>query len=463
MKRWVWFVIIFVALLFVYLLRPMFHDLIMLFYTQPFVLVAMIAIGFGVYFAIMHTFRSAIILFGVAAVCMLFAGLTPLLTQVYIVGGTDYIKINQMYESNSARVVPMAVAQRYGFDSLQKSKEMLGDFDPILVNNSQYWASPRVPNGNFLYFINKVQGVLLVDAQSPSRSTQLVNERFAIGEQMGIFDNIYWNLYYKRFLVDVAEVFYVHDGEQWVTVAPYISYRFVFPVMLPTFGGVFVVTPDGEITDYTPEQVKEIDYLTRVYPEQLARLVVESYQYKKGVFNAWFIHDDQTELADLPGQNNRQPFLMDTKSGLKWVVATEPFGQSYGVFKIFFVDAKTGGVDVYELNENKTLTGPVKVVSYVRSAYPNLDWSAQTVIEPRPYVINETLYWMLSVTPRDYAGISKTVLVNADNNNVEEFATKEEIVSAVVNQNATLDKELIRQKIIEIEAGLDELKTLLEE
>jgi len=128
-----------------------------------------------------------------------------------------------------------------------------------------------------------------------------------------------------------------------------------------------------------------------------------------------------------------------------------------------------------ELNEDQTLTGPVAVVSYVKKRFPNINWQTATVLEPRPYVVNNHLYWMLSITPSDFAGISYTVFVDSTNNNVIAMESDEEIMNFI--EKGVLDvsdkkgpeetsgsiKEQTKNKISEIEKQLEELKELLEQ
>ncbi|GAG21429.1 unnamed protein product, partial [marine sediment metagenome] len=252
------------------------------------------------------------------------------------------------------------------------------------------------------------------------RKTEMITKKLEIGEDIGIFDNIYWNLYNKRYFVNLGDIYYIYKKDHILTVAPIIAYKFKFPVMIPYYAGVFVLDEQGKISYYTPNQVEKIEEFqnNRAYPGELARLYVDSYKYYLGVINTWFLHKDQIEISDVYGLANRQPFLMPTEQGLKWIIATEPYGESYGVFKIFLVDALTGKIDMLELDEDQTLTGPVRVISYVKKKFPRIDWSTTGIVEPRPFIINGKLYWMLSITPRDYAGIAYTVFVNSENNEV---------------------------------------------
>ena len=417
-----------VLILIIYFLRPIFHTFIMGLYTKPLILIIavliliIIILNFKKARKNLSTILMILIIFSSMAISF-----NDLIVQYYIVKSTDYNSIDKLPDSTQLRLLPQIVAKRYMEDSLQKPRERIGQLDIVNYNNSLVWTAPRVPNGGILYFTQKVNGIMTADATEIDRSTKLITEEMQIGENIGIFDNIYWVLYKKEYLQDIDNVFYLKDGDRTLTVASIVRYKFRFPVMIPYFAGIFVIDPEGNIERYSPDQIKDLDFTkdNLIYPDSLTRLYVDSYKYNKGILNAWFIHEDQIEISDVYGQFNRQPFLMPTEDGMKWVIATEPYGESYGVFKIFVADAITGKIDMLELDEDSTLTGPVRVVSYVKKKFPMIDWATSTILEPRPYVIDGDLYWMLSISPSDFAGISYTVLLNAKNNEIYAFDTVE--------------------------------------
>src|SRR3712207_8482894 len=83
----------------------------------------------------------------------------------------------------------------------------------------------------------------------PDGSAELMNQEFERGEGMALHRNVAWKLKRERFFVHHTNQYYVlHDGEL-LGLVPYVSYGFSFPVMVPQWGGVMVVHPDGEIED----------------------------------------------------------------------------------------------------------------------------------------------------------------------------------------------------------------------
>jgi len=462
--------LIILALL-VYLFRPWFHGLIIAFYTKPDLLLFIIFLIPSVILFKHKKHSIASIFLVLAVISFLILPFSAIIEQRYIVNENVYNKIDELPDTTDIRILPKAVAFRYLEDSLQKSRERVGGVNIVNVDTEIFWMAPRVPDGTILYLTQKVNGLITADASKTDRTTKMITKELKIGEDIGIFDNIYWNLYKKKYFIDLGDIYYIYKNDYILTVAPVISYKFKFPVMIPYYAGVFVVDEEGKIDYYTPEQVKKIEEFknNRAYPEELARLYVDSYKYNLGILNTFFMHKDQIEISDVYGQENRQPFLMSTKDGLKWVIATEPYGESYGVFKIFLVDALTGRIDMLELNEDQTLTGPVRVVSYVKKKFPTIDWSTTSIIEPRPFVIKGKLYWMLSITPNDFAGIAYTVFVNSENNEIIPFEddkgvydfVKQGIIKDTTQETkAKTKEETIQEKIKEIEKLLEEIKEL---
>ncbi len=470
----------------VYFMRPLFHGLIMFFYTNPMITACLFALIGSIIYIIVKAqaeqnptviYRNTgRIFFGIIIFIIIIVFGKPLLlamTQKVIVTETPYTRMQIMPETSEIRVLPRDVAHRYMVDSLQKSKEKIGTVEILTMNGSMVWGAPRVPDGKILYYTQKNSGMMTTKATELRKDIMLYDQVFQKGDEMGFFDNIHWNLYKEKYFMTPTEINYVYDDEnqEFKMVIPFIRYAFSFPVMVPKLGGVFVVDSDGTIQTYTPAQAEALPLLndTWIYPASLARVTVESYKYRLGVMNAFFYHEDEIEITDSNDTMNKQPYLMRTKEGLKWIIAAEPYGESYGIFKMFFIDARTGDVELYELDEESSLTGPVRAIDYVEQKFPTIDWFSTTVVEPRPYVIRGELYWMLSITPRDYAGVTYTVLLNAKTNEMHAFETKdaiEEFIYGEIKSDETTDfdmskDEKILEKIKKLEEDLRELKELV--
>ncbi|MFH1849402.1 MAG: hypothetical protein ABH879_04410 [archaeon] len=466
---------IILVLILLYFFRPWFHELVMGFYRIPAVLAfVLLAAGSAAAF-LRRKQKTGTVLVALTLLSFIILIFSNVIMQRYIVSMNEYNKVTMLPDSSEVRILPKAVANRFLEDSLQKSREKIAGLDIVNINGTLAWTAPRVPDGAILYLTQPVNGVMVADATKSVRKTMMVTKEISVGEGIGITDSIFWKLYKKTFFMDIDEIYYILQDDNILTVAPVIKYRFRFPVMIPYFAGVYVLDENSEIDFHTPDELRELPLFQDnwAFPESLTRLYVDSYKYHLGVWNAWFLHKDQIEISDVYGQENQQPFLMPTQDGLRWMIATEPYGQSYGIFKIFSVDALTGKIDMLELNEDQTLTGPVRVVSYVKKKFPRIDWATAKIVEPRPYVIDGKLYWMLSITPNDFAGISYSVFVNSEDNDVIAFENDMDVYRFIregVVQNAGDDTDeepdtssKISEKISDIEDQLAELKEMLKE
>lgn len=350
------------------------------------------------------------------------------------------ITVTNLSDTTKIRYLPMEVAEYYGENRMQEPGIKLGDFDAIMYNGELTWVAPREQSGTIRQYTQKNDGVALINSNG---SMTTVNVRMEYGENMLIFDDISWLLVNHNYWVDYPEIYYLFDGDTPVAVAPYISYKYKFPVMTPYWGGVCVVYPDGTLIDYTPSEAQAVPFLAneRIFPEQLARLYAESYVYVHGIWNTITSHTDQIRIPALDYSDNQMPYLMPTEDGLQWVVVAEPASASYAIHSIFSIDAVTGELSVYRVPLDTNLLGPDRAWEYVKADFPSYDWVSSDnnntntgniqLIEPRLVVNKGELYWMITITTKDYAFSSdkpSTVLVNSRTTEVTSFFSEQELV-----------------------------------
>jgi hypothetical protein len=370
------------------------------------------------------------------------------------------------------RLVPKTVATRYAQDTFQNPQEYLGDPQVVLENDKLYRVFPRLPDGSLLYFFNKLSGFVTVEVDTMDRTVDIVDQKFEYGEGIGVFDNIFYQLLLKKYFVTYSSepIYLKDDNNEWVTVVPYITYH-GFPFRVPGWGGVMIVKSDGTISDYTPAQAQQLSYLkgNRIYPKELVIYYTYAYAYRGGLLNKWFLHKDQTEVVSLPGE---EPLLhLPSSEGFKQVVVAEPYGRSFGIYKIFIFDASTGQRQVVEYDQKSQLTGPVAAADYIKKEFPTFDWSSFTLAEPRAVNVKGDLYWLLSVVPNDSAGIAATVFLNAKTNDVVRADTLEQVNTFIQtgsletkpsqDTSAPVDEQ-IKAKIEQIDRELEELKKLVQ-
>ena len=195
-------------------------------------------------------------------------------------------------------------------------------------------------------------------------------------------------------------------------------------------GGVFVVHPDGEIEDLSPDEARkrpEITSTGRLFPDTLARRIQDAYAYKRGIWNRFVLHEEQTQISDT--ESNQQPYLIDFgERGVKWVTVAEPYGQAFAANAIFLTDTVTGETEIWRVPRNASLSGNRRAVQTVRSvSIPGVVFAGEgargtggrfKVVEPRPVFVRGRLLYLLSVIPENGNSVSKSVVVDAARNKV---------------------------------------------
>lgn len=323
------------------------------------------------------------------------------------------------------RYLPLEVANYLAQNRIADSSYVPGKVNPIDLGNELDWVAARVPNGLWNEFLKKVDGVVVI---KPDGTSVPHNQTFQVGENMYVTSNIYWAIWSKNYFIELPEVYYLFDKEQVLALAPYISYEFDFPVMVPKWGGVMVVHGDGKIEDLTPEQaIADPRFVgQRLYPEVLERRKGTGWQFMDGIKNAILDHTDQAEFPVLTNSENQMPYLVPGTPNPYWFIAFEPYGKSFSTYKILLTDAHTGQDLLYDVPEDVSFFGPNSALKNVRAAAQYIAWGpndggngTNTVIEPKPLVVKGgKLFWQASITSTSFAKVSDTAIVDAATGNV---------------------------------------------
>ncbi len=166
----------------------------------------------------------------------------------------------------------------------------------------------------------------------------------------------------------------------------------------------------------------------RIFPDTQARRIQDAFQYKGGIWNAWFVHENQTRISDT--ETNQQPYLVDfsaARLGLQWVTVAEPYGRAFAASAIFLTDATTGRTRIWRVPARKSLSGNRRALQAVRAvSIPGVDFGDGApggagsgnfrVVEPRPVFVKGRLVYLTSIIPNEANSVSKTVVVDAETN-----------------------------------------------
>ncbi len=128
------------------------------------------------------------------------------------------------------------------------------------------------------------------------------------------------------------------------------------------------------------------------------------------------------------------PYLIPTDR-LDWFVAAEPSGTSYSIFKLFWVDARTGMLRIMELPVESALIGPNVAQVDTRNALGNLDWDRTLkTTEPLPLFGEEgRMLWQVTVTDVDEGLINNTAIIDAETEAVWQCASQAQLTEFLAN------------------------------
>lgn len=444
----------------IYFIRPLLHPFVMILYKAPLLLQVILIGGTGKIIQYKYTPQTftqsedrtkafyGSLLLALGAILFFAGGVlhgpySKSIMSEKVESNVQEINTLPDVDEKQPRILPRSVAEEYAGNSLQTPRYQLGTSDIAIDDNgTPMWSMPRVPDGTVNYFLLKQNGATFVDMTTQSKQISYSDSKMEIGQKMGILDNLEWNLLKDRYFINYKDPINIqHEGNHFIAV-PMIEYNFhfTFPILhtTPEYAGVALVDSSGDIDYLDPVEAKSVEQLSdqRLYPYSLSRYKVDSMQYKNGIINKWFRHEDQLEVADVKGYGNDQPYTVLTKEqGVQQFVATEPYGNANGLFEIWLIDGQTGEPQRLKLNESGGLLGPGKAMNYVRKANSRVNWAnAESTTgfeptEPLPVLKNNELYWQIRVVSVDSAGIAFTSFVNADTGDVLTAETDEEVIS----------------------------------
>ena len=432
-----------VVLVLLWLVRPVWHGLAMFLWTAPLVWVppfVLLVVGAVLLrrsrnsWTTLDDLRDGVrppawlALFPVAAfvVFVLAASFQDALVGRAIVNATTYEPIGALPSGGDVRLVPREVAEQNAASAFNSPTETLTDFRIVRTADGLRWTALRTPQGAFRTFTKKSQGLVELDAEQTARSLRQVDAQFQVAPGLQVTDNLRWRLLKRHFLIRLEDPVAIETPDGPRIVVPYLQYKGVF-VRRPVLGGVFVVSPSGRIEDLEPAEAArrpELATTGRIFPDTQARRIQDAYRYRRGLWNAWFVHEDQTQITDT--EANRQPYLIDFPGelGPQWVTVAEPYGRASAASAIFLTDAVTGRTRIWRVPRTTSLSGNRRALQAVRAvSIPGIDFGDGgagsgnfKVVEPRPVFVHGRLVYLTSIIPTSANAVSKTVVVDAETN-----------------------------------------------
>ena len=427
-----------------WLVRPLWHGIAMLIWTGPILwLPPLVTLAVGLYLLrrSRRSWRTLADLENAGRPPAWLAAFPVLAFLLFILGGalsaplvgraivtnTTYEPIDAFPAAGKVRLVPREVAEQNASSAFNSPTETLTDFRIVNTEDGLRWTALRTPQGAFRIFARKSQGLVELDAGDTARSLRQVDAELEVAPGLQVTDNLRWRLLKRRFLITLEDPVGIETADGVRIVVPYLEYKGLI-VRRPVHGGVFVVSPDGSIEDLEPEEAArrpELASTGRIFPDTQARRIQDAYQYEGGIWNAWFVHEGQTQITDT--EANRQPYLVDFGEdglGLQWVTVAEPFGRAFAASAVFLTDAVTGHTRIWRVPPGRSLSGNRRAIQSVRAvSIPGVDFGDGSpgsgnfrVVEPRPVFVDGRLVYLASIIPNTANAVSKTVVVDAETN-----------------------------------------------
>lgn len=350
------------------------------------------------------------------------------------------------------RVLPRSVANEYAESSMQEPRYGLTQSDITHINDSYVWSYGVVPDTLFISLTGNQNGALYTDMEQTSKDVTLVESEFTNGRGQLVVDSyMYQSILANPFEQHRSNTVFnsEHEGTPYIAHST-ISHDWRFRLLpipmvyaVPEHATVHVMTTDGDISMYTPEEASELERLQgeNFYPYALSTMRVNALQYKKGALNKWFYREDVLEISDLPDRSNDWPLVVPltedngTTTELEYVIATEPIGEGSGIFEIWIIDGQTGEMKYESYNDAQI--GPQRSVNFVERQPEINRLSNADVVAPIPVVVDDTLYWHTKVISDSNSGVIYTAFVNSDSGDVVLAETTTEVYDFISETQPT--------------------------
>ena len=372
---------------------------------------------------------------GILAVLVLFFGV------LYVVGWHfkmyDYMKTYNVFNHlNRVEINELPLTQNERIQPLQNiftmANESVGETKDVSlphlvrVDNENKWTMAIQPSENYTFqqISDNTEEVFAVSSTSPFPRFSNENRipvTFSIGESLKFSRNTYNAVvqrfnFFQLFMLEPGDTYYMkNDTGKWVEVVSLIKWKgFLFPY--PTFGGVMVIdSGEHDFNDYieriligkgtyiSPEEMKNYPYLIgqNILSEKVSQLQAESLKFLGGFSDPlpWNMLT-AVKIPEMPKDQNQQPYVTDfdfsdtdsdAYNGLYHWFGLEPVGNertslSYSVFipadgtdKMYFYD---------HASKKQGYAGVSAMPQKVKESKKEIDWTANTPVEFRPYIKN---------------------------------------------------------------------------
>lgn len=333
------------------------------------------------------------------------------------------VEINELPLTQNERIQPLQNIFTMANESVGETKDVSLPH-LVRVDDENKWTMAIQPSENYTFqqISDNTEEVFAVSSTTPFPRFSNENRipvTFSIGESLKFSRNTYNAVvqrfnFFQLFTMEPSDTYYMkNDTGQWVQVVSLIKWKgFLFPY--PTFGGVMVIdNGEHDFNDYIEriligkgkyvglEDMKNHPFLIgqNTLAEKVSQLQAESLKFLGGFSDPlpWNMKT-AVKIPEMPKDQNQQPYVTDfdfsdtdsfAYSGLYHWFGLEPVGNERTslTYSVFIPSDGTDKLYYYDhASKKQGYAGVSAMPQKVRESKKEIDWTANTPVEFRPYI-----------------------------------------------------------------------------
>jgi hypothetical protein len=262
--------------------------------------------------------------------------------------------VDALPETVNNRIMPIIVGRDFCVQGNDGTMLQTGETHAQIMDGKFYWQCPMHYTGFqvthlFSWFPGSTAGFVMVDAGTTASDTRVIPEGFVFGE----------NSFFVKAAFEARHPGATMSGFSYAAAAgkpgsfslliPYTVNKLYWGAMVPTLGGVMVVSPWGTVEDYTVGQAARAFPGTYLFPSDLARRYADVWGKRTvgKLVTRSSLEVSESMSATSGRLSNPIPYGIDTVAGPKYFVPYEPEGKNgTAMSDVAFFDGAAGDAEV---------------------------------------------------------------------------------------------------------------------
>jgi hypothetical protein len=261
-------------------------------------------------------------------------------------------EVQRLPASSTNRIMPVVVGRDFCIQG--DDANMLETAEPhaLIMNGTFYWQCAAHYTGfqiNHLmsWIPGSTAGFVMVNAGTTASDTRLNLHGFIFGEKSSLVKAAFETRHPNGTIAGFA--YAANSKGDYYLLVSYTTHQLFWGGMVPTLGGVMVVSPWGFVEDYTVAQAARAFPGTFLYPSDLARQYADVWGKRKigKMLSRSLLEVSEAPQAAQGNLSNPFPYGIDTEAGRKYFIPYEPQGKNgTAMSDVAFFDGATGDSDV---------------------------------------------------------------------------------------------------------------------